>query len=62
MPFSKATVAPYNEMHGPAGKSSVDRGETPLGEAVKSSRDGVPSSQPDLDRTHQLPVVSNERG
>lgn len=61
MLFSKATVAPYDEIHGPAVKSSVDRGETPLREAVNPSRDGVPSRQPDLDRTHQLPVVSNER-
>lgn len=44
MQFSKATVAPYDEIHGPAVKSSVDRGDTPLREAVKPSRDGVPSS------------------
>lgn len=37
---SKATVAPYDEIHCPAVKNLVDRGETPLREAVKLSRDG----------------------
>lgn len=33
-------VAPYDEIHCPAVKNLVDRGETPLREAVKLSRDG----------------------
>lgn len=52
MLFSKATVAPYDETHSPAVKHLVGR-ERPLSEAVKPSRDGVPSS---------LTWVSDERG